>query len=82
MSRLTIDISEAQHRSLKALAALKGQSIREFALERLFPEQSDSDWEELTNLLRQRIAEGLSGEMSDLSVAAIIDDELGQGGNA
>jgi hypothetical protein len=37
MSRLTIDISPEQHKSLKALAALEGKTIRQYALERLFP---------------------------------------------
>lgn len=37
MSRLTIDITEEQHRSLKALAAMEGKTIRQYALERLFP---------------------------------------------
>ncbi|WP_406568384.1 hypothetical protein [Alterisphingorhabdus coralli] len=38
MSRLTIDISENQHKALKAMAALEGKTIRQYALERLFPE--------------------------------------------
>lgn len=37
MSRLTIDVTEQQHQSLKVMAALQGKSIREYALERLFP---------------------------------------------
>jgi len=37
MSRLTIDISPEQHKSLKALAALEGKTIRQYTLERLFP---------------------------------------------
>lgn len=37
MSRLTIDISPEQHKSLKAMAALEGKTIRQYALERLFP---------------------------------------------
>ena len=38
MSRLTIDISPEQHKSLKAMAALEGKTIRQYALERLFPQ--------------------------------------------
>ena len=37
MSRLTIDITEQQHKTLKAMAALQGKTIKEYALERLFP---------------------------------------------
>jgi hypothetical protein len=35
--RLTIDITDQQHQSLKALAALQGKTIKEYALERLLP---------------------------------------------
>ncbi len=37
MSRLTIDITEQQHKALKAMAALEGKTIRQYALEKLFP---------------------------------------------
>jgi len=40
MSRLTIDISPEQHKSLKAKAALEGKTIRQYALERLFPNRA------------------------------------------
>ena len=40
MSRLTIDISPEQHQSLKAMAALEGKTIRQYALERLFPRKN------------------------------------------
>ena len=36
MSRLTIEITEQQHQNIKALAALQGQSIKEYAIQRLF----------------------------------------------
>ena len=42
MSRLTIDISPEQHKSLKALAALEGKTIRQYALERLFPRGNEA----------------------------------------
>ena len=31
MSRLTIEITEQQHQSIKALAAMQGKSIKEYA---------------------------------------------------
>lgn len=37
MSRLTIDMTEQQHQSLKALAALEGKTIKQYTIERLFP---------------------------------------------
>jgi hypothetical protein len=84
MSRLTIDITDQQHQSLKALAALQGKTIKQYAIERLFPIQSDDDpaWQELKKLLGQRIAEGLAGGMSTRSFDAIVEEELGQDSRA
>lgn len=80
MSRLTIDITDQQHQSLKALAALQGKTIKQYALERLFPATADGDaaWQELRTLLGERIAEGLAGDVSAKSIDAIVDEELGQ----
>ncbi|SEQ51244.1 antitoxin [Sphingobium sp. YR768] len=80
MSRLTIDMTDQQHQSLKAMAALQGKTIKQYALERLFPQQkSDADdaWQELRQLLDARVEEGLAGKVSPLSPLQIIEQELG-----
>lgn len=79
MSRLTIDITDQQHQSLKALAALQGKTIRQYAIERLFPADIEEDQarDELKALLGRRIAQGLAGDVSARSIGAIIDEELG-----
>ena len=78
MSRLTIDISEQQHQSLKALAALQGKTIKQYAIERLFPGNVDNDpaWQELRGVLTARINDGLAGKVSARSVGDILDEEL------
>ncbi|QIF16441.1 antitoxin [Escherichia coli] len=78
MSRLTIDITDQQHQSLKALAALQGKTIKQYALERLFPGDADADqaWQELKKLLGNRINNGLEGNVSIKSIGDILDDEL------
>ena len=78
MSRLTIDVTDQQHQSLKALAALQGKSIKQYALERLFPGDADADqaWLELKTLLGKRIDAGLAGEVSTKSARDILDEEL------
>ena len=78
MSRLTIDITDQQHQSLKALAALQGKTIKQYALERLFPGDADADqaWQELKKLLGNRINTGLEGNVSTKSIGDILDDEL------
>ena len=79
MSRLTIDITDQQHQSLKALAALQGKTIKQYALERLFPGDADAEqaWQELKTLLHTRASDGLAGKVSTKSVGEILNEELG-----
>jgi hypothetical protein len=78
MGRLTIDITDQQHQSLKALAALQGKTIKQYALERLFPGDGGDDqaWQELKALLSERIGDGLAGKVSAKTIAEILDEEL------
>lgn len=87
MSRLTIDLSDQQHKSLKALAALQGKTIRQYAIERLFPggesaeaDHSDEAWGQLQDFLDERIAAALAGAVSSRSVEDIVNEELGSEG--
>lgn len=84
MSRLTIDITEQQHQSLKATAALEGKTIKQYALERLFPGDADGEqaMRELKSLLNARIKEGLAGKVSSKQVAEVLDDEVAKGRSA
>ncbi|WP_417497387.1 antitoxin [Maricaulis sp.] len=78
MSRLTIDMTDQQHQSLKALAALQGKTIKQYALERLFPGDTDAEraWQELKTLLETRIEEAQAGKVSARSIGEILDEEL------
>lgn len=81
MSRLTIDMTDQQHQTLKAHAALQGKTIKQYTLERLFPDDSGADqaWQELKSLLSGRIKAGLSGKVSTKSIGEILDEELAAG---
>ncbi|HKZ10445.1 MAG TPA: antitoxin [Rhodanobacteraceae bacterium] len=81
MSRLTIDITTPQHQSLKALAALQGKTIRQYTLERLFPDDASDNQasQELKTLLHARIDAGLAGKVSSKRVREILDEELAKG---
>lgn len=81
MSRLTIDLTDQQHQSLKALAALQGKTIKQYALEHLFPGDANADlaWQELKTLLATRIDEGLAGKISTKRISDIVDEELAKG---
>jgi uncharacterized protein (DUF1778 family) len=77
MSRLTIDITEQQHQALKAMAALAGKSIKQFTMERLFPQGSeDQAVQELRALLAERVAEVHRGEYAQGSISEIAEKTL------
>ncbi len=80
MSRLTIDMTDQQHQSLKALAALQGKTIKQYTLERLFPGDTDGEraWEELKTMMSTRISDGLAGKLSTKTVNEILDEEIGE----
>ncbi|HTZ70766.1 MAG TPA: antitoxin [Acetobacteraceae bacterium] len=80
MSRLTVDLTDQQHQTLRALAALQDRTIKEYVLERLFPGDANGDqaWQDLKSLLRARIKDGLAGRVSGKSVGEILDEELAE----
>ncbi len=82
MSRLTIDVTEQQHQALKAFAALEGKSIKQYALERLFPSDEQRAMLELKALLQSRLAAAEGDEASPLSAADIADETLRELGAA
>ena len=82
MSRLSIDLTEHQHQSLKVIAALQGKSIRQYAVERLFHPADGGDeaaLRDLKSLLAQRVADGLAGQISDKTFDEIVAEELRAG---
>lgn len=84
MSRLTIEVTEQQHQHIKALAALQGKTIKEYALARLFALTPDEvqAMGELKALLLPRIAEGLAGVVSGKTFDEIVEEEVRAGGRA
>jgi phosphotransferase system HPr-like phosphotransfer protein len=78
MSRLTIDVTEKQHQTLKALAALEGKTIKQYALERLFAAgaQEDKALDELKALLAERLAEAQRGEVVEGSISELAEQAL------
>jgi hypothetical protein len=84
MSRLTIDITEQQHQALKAMAALQGKTIKEYALEKLFAPAPGEEqaWADLRNIVGRRIAESAAGIVSSKTFDEIVDEEFREGGAA
>jgi Antitoxin ParD len=81
MSRLTIDLTEQQHQSIKAMAALQGKSIKQYAVERLLPSEAtdESAMIQLRQLLEQRLQEALRGEISTLGIKEIAEQFIHPG---
>ena len=78
MTRLSIDVTPEQHQRLKAIAALYGQTLKDYILERTLPRlpqiESLSEEEALQRLetfLRPRVAEAERGEVVESSVEQI-----------
>ena len=84
MSRLTIDIAEQQHKALKAMAALEGKTIKQYALEKLFPPASGDEqaWADLKSLVERRVAENSAGAVSSKNFDEIAEEELSAGETA
>jgi len=77
MSRLSIEISEEQHKKIKALAALTGKSIKDLILDKVFSLSNDEQkaWVELENLLLPRI-ENAENNISKKSIGEITNEIL------
>ena len=72
MNRISIDVTEAEHRKLKALAALNGQSVKHFVLARTIGDQAqDADLSELEKLLDKRIDRATAQGTSKRTVGGI-----------
>jgi hypothetical protein len=78
MSRLTIEITDQQHKSIKALAAMQGKSIKEYAMQRLLPLTNDEEkaMQELEAFLKPRIEAAERGEVVSTSVMKIFEETL------
>ncbi len=92
MSRLSIDLTDEQHKRLKAIAALEGKTMKQFAVERLLPVISDdraighdidewtedekAAWAELGALLNERIENAEKYGFSNRSIMDIAEEGL------
>lgn len=77
MPRLSIDLSSQEHRQLKAMAALKGQSIKDYVLSRALVDMPDPKTmtdEEALQALKQLLAPRLAEVEAGDVVTATADD--------
>jgi hypothetical protein len=55
--RLSIEVTPEQHQRLKAVAALRGQSIKDYVLDRVLPNDEDEALRQLEAFLEPRLKE-------------------------
>jgi choline kinase len=81
MKQLTIDITTQQHQSLKAMAAVEGKSIKDYAIERLFsaPSEEIRAFGELKALLEERLQQSARYEVLSLSLVEIAEESITHG---
>jgi homoserine dehydrogenase len=76
MSRISIDVTASEHQKLKAMAALRGQSIKDYVLKRTL-EADDADnaaFLELEKLLDTRIRAAQAGAVTRKTASAVFAD--------
>jgi len=78
MTRLSIDITPEQHKKLKAIAALRGQSIKDYVLSRTLSDAPDlpgtgeaEALAVLSDFLKPRLEQAERGEFSTRSIEEI-----------
>jgi uncharacterized protein (DUF1778 family) len=80
MTRLSIELTEQQHQRIKALAALQGKSIKDYAVERLLPMTASETlaMQELKAMLAPRIEQAMHGEVVEQSFHQIFEEVMQQ----
>jgi len=78
MSRLSIELTPEEYQKIKAIAALKGSSIKEYVLERILPSNSTqaNALQELEAFLTPRIQAAEKGNVLTSSVQQIFKETL------
>jgi predicted sugar kinase len=75
--RLSIEVTPEQHQRLKAVAALRGQSIKDYVLDRVLPnvptEDEDDALRQLEAFLEPRLKEA-EGAVMNKSVQQIFEE--------
>ena len=76
MPRLSIDLTPEQHKRLKAIAALRGQSIKDYVLQQSLegaPMTEQEALQELDAFLKPRVEEAQSGRTISRSASEIFE---------
>jgi hypothetical protein len=73
--RLSIEVTQEQHKRLKAAAALQGKSIKDYVLERTLPGLDEQTaLQDLEAFLKPRIEAAKKGQFSTESIDTIFNE--------
>jgi hypothetical protein len=73
--RLSIEVTQEQHKRLKAAAALQGKSIKDYVLERTLPGlEEQTALQDLEAFLKPRIEAAKKGQFSTESIDTIFNE--------
>jgi predicted transcriptional regulator len=76
MPRLSIELTPDQHKRLKAIAALRGQSLKDYVLQQSLdsiPMTEQEALQELDDLLKARVEEAERGKVVSKSAREIFE---------
>lgn len=80
MSRLTLEVSSEQHQQIKVMAAMKGQTIKDYIIGKLFHHEESQDeraaWETLKTLLDSRLEHMKNKGVSPRTVQEVTEHAL------
>lgn len=78
MGRISIDVTDSEHKKLKTLATLRGQSIKDYVLERTLgtAETETAALRELEKLLDQCIRAAQAGAVSRTTASEVFAGAL------
>ncbi len=78
MSRISIDVTDDEHKKLKAMAALRGQSIKDYVLERTLGagEADNAALRELEQLLDDRIRAAQAGAITRRTASEVFAEVI------
>jgi hypothetical protein len=78
MGRISIDVTDEEHKKLKAVAALRGKSMKDYVLERTLGTEGGEDaaLKELEGLLDERIRAAKAGAISRQTVKTVFAETI------
>jgi len=71
--RLSIEVTSEQHKQLKAMAALQGETIKNYVLKRALSEDNERALQKLDSFMKPRIESAKNGAVTDKTVSDIFE---------